>query len=409
MDKRQRWHAWYFVAAIFGITVIAQLWAYHRSIVTIPYSQFLSDLDAGKIDEVRVSGDYIEGAWKKAQANGVKDFVTTRVSLDLAAELEKNHVRFSGQVQNTLLSSDPVLGAADAGVLRLVGVLVPPLCEQPGRPRRADGDRPQQGQGLRRDRHQDDVQGRGRRRRGQGGTPGDRRFSQEPERIWPARGAHAARRAAGRPAGHRQDAAGESGRRRGRAFRSSRSTARSSSRCSSASARRACATSSSRRGRRRRRSSSSTNSTRSAAPAAPTPTAATTRRSRRSTSCWSSSTASTRRSGLVLLAATNRPEILDPALLRAGRFDRQVLVDRPDKPGRIDIVNVYLKKYKLAADVSAEKIAALTPGFTGADLANLVNEAALVATRRNAANHDERLHRRRRAHRRRAGEEEAAC
>ena len=90
-------------------------------------------------------------------------------------------------------------------------------------------------------------------------------------------------------------------------------------------------------------------------------------------------------SGLVLLAATNRPEILDPALLRAGRFDRQVLVDRPDKPGRIDILNLYLKNHKIAADVSAEKIAALTPGFTGADLANLVNEAALVATRRNAA------------------------
>ncbi len=90
------------------------------------------------------------------------------------------------------------------------------------------------------------------------------------------------------------------------------------------------------------------------------------------------------RSGLVLIAATNRPEILDPALLRAGRFDRQVLVDRPDKLGRIDIVNLYLKGHKLAPDVSAEKIAALTPGFTGADLANLVNEAALVATRRDA-------------------------
>ena len=88
--------------------------------------------------------------------------------------------------------------------------------------------------------------------------------------------------------------------------------------------------------------------------------------------------------GLVLLAATNRPEILDPALLRAGRFDRQVLVDRPDKPGRIQILNVHLKKAKLAADVDPEKVAALTPGFTGADLANLVNEATLLATRRGA-------------------------
>ncbi|MBN9583451.1 MAG: ATP-dependent zinc metalloprotease FtsH, partial [Afipia sp.] len=86
--------------------------------------------------------------------------------------------------------------------------------------------------------------------------------------------------------------------------------------------------------------------------------------------------------GVVLLAATNRPEILDPALLRAGRFDRQVLVDRPDKPGRVQILGVHLKKARLASDVSPEEIAALTPGFTGADLANLVNEAALLATRR---------------------------
>jgi cell division protease FtsH len=90
------------------------------------------------------------------------------------------------------------------------------------------------------------------------------------------------------------------------------------------------------------------------------------------------------RSGLVILAATNRPEILDPALLRAGRFDRQILVDRPDKQGRIAILRVHLRKARLAADVEAEKIAGLTPGFTGADLANLVNEATLLATRRNS-------------------------
>jgi cell division protease FtsH len=89
-------------------------------------------------------------------------------------------------------------------------------------------------------------------------------------------------------------------------------------------------------------------------------------------------------SGLVILAATNRPEILDPALLRAGRFDRQVLVDRPDKKGRVQILEVHTPKVKLAPDVETEKVAALTPGFTGADLANLVNEAALLATRRGA-------------------------
>ena len=88
--------------------------------------------------------------------------------------------------------------------------------------------------------------------------------------------------------------------------------------------------------------------------------------------------------GLVLLAATNRPEILDPALLRAGRFDRQVLVDRPDKRGRVQILQVHAQKIRLAPDVELEQVAALTTGFTGADLANLVNEAALLATRRRA-------------------------
>jgi cell division protease FtsH len=91
------------------------------------------------------------------------------------------------------------------------------------------------------------------------------------------------------------------------------------------------------------------------------------------------------RSGLIILAATNRPEILDPALLRAGRFDRQVLVDRPDKKGRVEILKVHLKKVQLDPGVDVEAVAALTPGFTGADLANLVNEAALLATRRGAS------------------------
>jgi cell division protease FtsH len=88
--------------------------------------------------------------------------------------------------------------------------------------------------------------------------------------------------------------------------------------------------------------------------------------------------------GVVLLAATNRPEILDAALLRAGRFDRQILVDRPDKQARVEILKVHLRKVNLAPDAKPEPIAALTPGFTGADLANLVNEAAILATRHDA-------------------------
>jgi cell division protease FtsH len=86
--------------------------------------------------------------------------------------------------------------------------------------------------------------------------------------------------------------------------------------------------------------------------------------------------------GVILIAATNRPEILDPALLRPGRFDRQVLVDRPDRKGREAILQVHLKKIKYDETLDIEKLANMTPGMVGADLANIVNEAALLAVRR---------------------------
>jgi cell division protease FtsH len=89
------------------------------------------------------------------------------------------------------------------------------------------------------------------------------------------------------------------------------------------------------------------------------------------------------RAGLIIMGATNRPEILDPALLRPGRFDRQVLVDRPDKRGRERILQIHARNVKLATDVDLRSVAARTPGFAGADLANVVNEAALLAARRN--------------------------
>lgn len=87
--------------------------------------------------------------------------------------------------------------------------------------------------------------------------------------------------------------------------------------------------------------------------------------------------------GVILLAATNRPEILDQALLRPGRFDRQILVDRPDKKGREDILNVHIQKIKIDPGIKTSEIAAMTPGMVGADLANLVNEATLLAVRKN--------------------------
>ncbi len=88
------------------------------------------------------------------------------------------------------------------------------------------------------------------------------------------------------------------------------------------------------------------------------------------------------RTGVILMAATNRPEILDPALLRAGRFDRHVLVDRPDKIGRTAILQVHAKKVALAPEANLEVVAGMTAGFSGADLANVINEATLLAVRR---------------------------
>lgn len=90
------------------------------------------------------------------------------------------------------------------------------------------------------------------------------------------------------------------------------------------------------------------------------------------------------REGVVLLAATNRPEILDPALLRAGRFDRQIVIDRPDRRGRLAILKVHAKRIQVTADLDMDRIAGITTGFSGADLANLINEAAILATRRGA-------------------------
>ena len=86
--------------------------------------------------------------------------------------------------------------------------------------------------------------------------------------------------------------------------------------------------------------------------------------------------------GIIIVAATNRPDVLDSALMRPGRFDRQVVVDRPDYSGRLQILGVHARGKTLAKDVDLDRVARRTPGFTGADLANLLNEAAILAARR---------------------------
>ena len=99
MNKSTQFHIGYVIAAIFGIFILQQLWTQSQQIQVIPYSQYLDDLKAGKVDELRVSGDYIEGKYKEAQ-NGRSQFVTTRVPPDLAAQLQQYNVKFSGQVES---------------------------------------------------------------------------------------------------------------------------------------------------------------------------------------------------------------------------------------------------------------------------------------------------------------------
>ena len=332
MDKQQKWHAWYFVAAFLGVTLLAQLWSFSQNVVTIPYSQFLDDLKGGKIAEVRVSGDYIEGDWKEPQKNGAKRFVTTRVPPQLADELEQNHVRFSGQVQNTFVST-------------LLSWIVPTLMffgiwyfwfRRVAQSQGGIGGLMSIGRSKAKVYVETDTKTTFKDVAGEAGVPFFSINGSEFVEMFVGVGAARvrdlfvqAREKA--PAIIFIDELDAMGRARG-AY----------------------------------------------------PYMGHDEKEQTLNQLLVELDGFDSKSGLVLLAATNRPEILDPALLRAGRFDRQVLVDRPDKLGRIEIVNLYLKRHQLAADVSAEKIAELTPGFTGADLENLVNEAALVATRRNA-------------------------
>ena len=227
-----------------------------------------------------------------------------------------------------------------------------------------------------------DVRGRRRRRGGQGRGRGDHRLPQGPEEVHPARRPHPQGRPDDGPAGHRQDAARPRHRRRGGRAVLLDLAARTSSRCSSASAPAASATCSSRARRTPRASSSSTRSTPSAATAAPASAAVTTSASRRSTSCSSRWTAS---SPTTASSSSPRPTAPTSSTRRCcgpGRFDRRIVVPRPDVRGRIGHPQGPHPQGAARAGVDLEVIARGTPGFSGADLENLVNEAALIAARR---------------------------
>ncbi|HXA72135.1 MAG TPA: ATP-dependent zinc metalloprotease FtsH [Stellaceae bacterium] len=385
MDKKAQYHAWYFIAAMFAVLLIQQLWSQSQKIDVIPYSEFQQELQAGHVAEVRVSDKYIQGTLNQPDANGKTLFVTTRVPTDIAADLDKYHVKFAGEVPSTFLSDilswilptalffgvwffvfrrfAEKQGFGGGGLMSIgrskakiyVETDTKTTFEDVAGVDEAKEELKEVIGFLKDPQHYGRLGGRvpkgillvgppgtgktllARAVAGEAGVPFFSISGSEFVEMFVGVGAarvrdlfEQARKKA--PAIIFIDELDALGRARG----------------------------SYPMGGGHDEKEQTLNQ------------------------LLVELDGFDSKSGLVLLAATNRPEILDPALLRAGRFDRQILVDRPDKVGRVQILNVHLKKAKLASDVDPEKLAALTPGFTGADLANLVNEAALIATRRGA-------------------------
>jgi cell division protease FtsH len=380
MNKRTQFHVGYWLAAMIGILLLQYFYSVNQRIAALPYSEFQQLLHDGKVARVAVSDRYIQGTLKEALPNGKKQFVTTRVDSQLADELQKSGVIYSGEVESTLLQ-DLLSWVVPAvvffglwtflarrmsqglgGGLMSIGKSKAKIYVESDTGVRFDD---VAGVDEAKDELREIVEflknpqeyGRLGGRMPKGvllvGPPGTGKTllakavaGQAKVPFFSISGSEFVEMFVGVGAARVRDL-----------FEQARSKAPAIIFIDELDA----------LGRAR-----------GIGPYA----GGHDEKEQTLNQLLVDMDGFDSRTGLVILAATNRPEILDPALLRAGRFDRQVLVDRPDKKGRIDILRVHLKQTKLAADVDTEKVAALTPGFTGADLANLVNEAALLATRR---------------------------
>jgi cell division protease FtsH len=383
MTKQTQFHIGYWLAALAGILLLQYFYTVNQKIEAVPYSQFEQLLRDGKVDNVAVSNRYLQGTLKEPLPNGKKQFVTTRVDPDLAGELQKAGVTYSGEVESTfftdLLSwvipavvffglwtflARRMAGGGLGGGLMSIGKSKAKVYVESDTGVRFDD---VAGVDEAKDELREIVDflkdpqtyGRLGGRMPKGvllvGPPGTGKTllakavaGQAGVPFFSISGSEFVEMFVGVGAARVRDL-----------FEQARAKAPAIIFIDELDA----------LGRAR-----------GLGPYA----AGHDEKEQTLNQLLADMDGFDSRSGLVILAATNRPEILDPALLRAGRFDRQVLVDRPDKKGRIDIFNVHLRQAKLAPDVDPEKIAALTPGFTGADIANLVNEAALLATRRGA-------------------------
>ena len=384
MDKLKNFHLWYLIIAVLGVLLLRDLWVASNQVEQIPYSEFQSRLKQGQVSEIAISNDQIRGVYKGPQADGRTGFVTTRVDPALAQDLAQYEVRFSGQVESTWLR-ELLSWVLPAMMFYLVWMfLARRLSEQGG----LGGSFMSIGKSKAKVYMEtdtqvtfDDVAGVDEAKDELREVVGFLRDPQSHGRLGgripkgvllvgpPGTGKTLLARAVAGEAGvpffsisgseFVEMFVGVGAARVRDLFEQGRQKAPAIIFIDELDA----------LGRAR---------------GAWGGLGGHDEKEQTLNQLLSEMDGFDSSHGLVLLAATNRPEVLDPALLRAGRFDRQVLVDRPDKAGRVQILHVHLKKIKLAADADPEQIAALTPGFTGADIANLVNEAALVATRRGA-------------------------
>jgi cell division protease FtsH len=381
MDKKNQINFWYVIIAISGILLVQNIYTQYSKVKPIPYSQFQSLLDQGEIAEIAIAEDHIYGTLRKTGANGLKDFVTTRVEPGLAEKLDKQGVIYTGVIKNTwirdilswllpmaifiaiwLFIIRRMSGGIGGSMMSIGKSRAKIFVEKEIKVSFADvaGVDEAKEELIEIVNFLKDIKGYsylgGRAPKGVllVGPPGTGKTllaravaGEASVPFFSISGSEFVEMFVGVGAARVRDL-----------FEQARKMAPSIIFIDELDS----------LGRARGAYGLGGND----------------EKEQTLNQLLAELDGFDPQSGVVLLAATNRPEILDPALLRAGRFDRQVLVDRPDKIGRQQILVVHLKKVKLDVDVKPEQIAALTPGFTGADLANLVNEAALLATRRTA-------------------------
>ncbi len=384
MDRKTSINFWYFVIAMMAILLVQSIWGPQSRIEYIPYSDFLAALEQGRIERIAISENTIQGEFREPDEDGVQGFRTTRVDPNFADELQKYDVEFDGHVQSTWLR-DILSWVVPIGLLALLWFfMIRRMAERSGMGGLMSVGKSKAKVYVEQDTRTtfDDVAGVDEAKHELEETIA---FLQDPERY----GRLGARQPKGillvGPPGTGKTllaraVAGEAG---VPFFSISGSefvemfvgvgAARVRDLFQQAREKAPCiifideldALGRARGGR-------------AGFPGGHDEKEQTLNQLLSEMDGFDTS------QGVVILAATNQPQVLDPALLRAGRFDRQVLVDRPDRPGREQILKVHIKKIKISPEVDLGQVAALTAGFSGADLANLVNEAAIMATRRNA-------------------------